>query len=411
MVYGRYAAQYPSEIKIVAVADPDRERRQLAVEEHGIQAARSYISWEQLLTGERIADVAIIATQDKMHYSPVLKALSLGYHILLEKPMSPSLTEVLDMAGAAKEQGRMLTVCHVLRYTPFWSKIKELLAGGAIGEIVSIQLSENVGYFHMAHSFVRGNWRSAAETSPMILQKSCHDMDLISWLMGKACLRVNSYGSLVHFRQEHAPQGAANRCTDGCPVERQCPYSAKKIYAEDPTHEWSQFITHELTEQGIMQALQKGPFGRCVYRCDNDVVDHQVVNMEFEGGATAAFTMSGFTHECSRTIQVMGTHGEIRGHMEKGEIDLYPFGRKPVHYDIQGEGRHGGGDEQLMRSFVAQVRAADIGGAAREQGLTSAEVSVQSHLMAFAAEQSRVAGGHSVEIKELLRRGSLTSAV
>ncbi|MCQ6561682.1 Gfo/Idh/MocA family protein [Paenibacillus mendelii] len=395
--YGQYARNYPDEMQIFAVADPDQERRQRAVEEHSIPESLSFDSWEQVLAKDKLADVAVISTQDKMHYQPTLKALSQGYHVLLEKPMSPNVDEVLQMAEAAERHDRLLTVCHVLRYTPFWSKVKELLLERTIGEIVSIQLNENVGYFHMAHSFVRGNWRRVDETSPMILQKSCHDMDLIAWLMDQPCVRISSYGSLLHFRPERAPEISSDRCTS-CRIERECPYSAIKIYAEDKTREWSRFITNDLSEAGIEQAIREGPFGRCVYRCDNDVVDHQVVNMEFETGATAAFTMSGFTHDCSRSVQIMGTLGEIRGRMEDQEIILYPFGKQPVHIPVvvDTEG-HGGGDELLVRSFLAQVRA----GKAAE-GLTSARASVQSHLMAFAAEQSRLKGGSSIELGSMI---------
>ncbi|MBP1993912.1 Gfo/Idh/MocA family protein [Paenibacillus eucommiae] len=397
-VYGKYAQDYPGELKIVAVAEPIEERRRLAAEAYNLEPSHVYESWEEVFSKAKVADVAVISTQDRMHYEPTMKALSKNYHVLLEKPMSPFEDEVIAMADASYRYKRLLTVSHVLRYTPFWSKIKALLAEGSIGQIVSVQLSENVGYFHMAHSFVRGNWRNSDETSPMILQKSCHDMDIISWLIDRRCLRIHSYGSLMHFRQENAPAGSTTRCTDGCPVERDCPYSALKIYAEGPTHDWSRFITNKLTPEGIHEALQGGQFGRCVYRCDNNVVDHQVVNMEFDSGATASFTMSGFTHDCSRTIQIMGTHGEIRGYMEKNEIVHYPFGKEAVTIPVQvHEGGHGGGDEELVRSFLREVRNYAGG-----QGLTSAEVSVQSHLMAFAAEKSRLEGGKSVEINNLL---------
>ncbi|BBH21400.1 oxidoreductase [Paenibacillus baekrokdamisoli] len=407
-VYGAYAKKYPEELKIVAVAEPNKERRQLAAKDYGLSSDQLYESWEQILTKTKIADVAVISTQDRMHYAPTMKALELGYDVLLEKPMSPSPIEVIDMANASRKHNRLLTVSHVLRYTPFWSKIKEVIESGAIGSIVSIQSSENVGYFHMAHSFVRGNWNKSEETSPMILQKSCHDMDILSWLIDEKCTRVSSYGSLLHFRSENAPDGTTLRCTEGCAVERECPYSAIRIYEEAETHEWSRFITNDITPEGIKEALRSGPFGRCVYHCDNNVVDHQVVNMEFESGSTASFTMSGFSHDISRTVQIMGTLGEIRGYMEKNEIVLYPFGKKAIEIPLTvEEGGHGGGDEGLMREFLKQVRKGNnIGG----QGLTSAEASLQSHLMAFAAEQSRLEGGNSVVVEELNARYTCSSA-
>ncbi|MDF2815171.1 MAG: oxidoreductase [Paenibacillus sp.] len=398
-VYGAYAGKYPEELKVVAVAEPDEERRRIAAAEHQLTPGQVFESWEQVISNRKMADIAIISTQDRMHYAPTLRALELGYDVLLEKPMSPLAEEVIAMADASRKFNRLLTVSHVLRYTPFWSKIKEIITSGSIGRVVSIQLSENVGYFHMAHSFVRGNWNKSEETSPMILQKSCHDMDILSWLIDERCVRVSSYGSLLHFRPENAPAGSTARCTEGCAVERECPYSAIRIYEEDATNEWSRFITGDPTPQNIHEALQNGPFGRCVYRCDNNVVDHQVVNMEFQSGATASFTMSGFSHDVSRTVQIMGTLGEIRGYMEKNEIVLYPYGKEaiPVALVVE-EGGHGGGDEGLVREFLKQVRNENNNGGS---GLTSAEASVQSHLMAFAAEQSRVAGGSSVAIAGL----------
>ncbi|BBI34097.1 Gfo/Idh/MocA family protein [Cohnella abietis] len=396
-VYGAYASKYPEELKIVAVAEPNEERRKLAAKDHGLAPNQLFDSWEQVLHSTQIADVAVISTQDRMHCIPTMKALELGYDVLLEKPMSPLIDEVLAMADASREHNRLLTVCHVLRYTPFWSKIKEIIVSGAIGQIVNVQLSENVGYFHMAHSFVRGNWNKSEETSPMILQKSCHDLDILSWLIDDRCTKVSSYGSLLHFRSENAPHGSTLRCVEGCAVERDCPYSAVRIYKEnDLKNEWTRFITNEITPEGINEALEKGPFGRCVYQCDNNVVDHQVVNLEFERGAIASFTMSGFSHDISRTIQIMGTLGEIRGYMEKDEIVLYQFGKEAMNIPVAvGEGGHGGGDEGLMREFLKQVRNSSNNGA---QGLTSAEASVQSHMMAFAAEQSRLEGGSSIAV-------------
>lgn len=396
-VYGAYANKYPDEFKIVAVAEPDEERRKLAADEHGLLPHQVFESWEQVLTQPKLAEVAIVATQDQMHFEPTMKALELGYDVLLEKPMSPSQEEVVAMVEASRKFGRLLTVCHVLRYTPFWSSVKRTIESGAIGDIVSIQLSENVGYFHMAHSFVRGNWSRSEETSPMILQKSCHDMDILSWLINEPCTKISSFGSLKHFRIDNAPVGSTERCQDGCAVERECPYSAIRIYEQAETTEWTRFITNDLSPQGIREALRTGPFGRCVYRCNNNVVDHQVVSMEFESGVTASFTMSGFSHDISRTVQIMGTLGEIRGYMEKKEINLYRYGSDSETVPVaDAEGGHGGGDEGLVREFLKQVRSHDKD---PNSGLTSAEASMQSHLMAFAAEKSRLSGGSSIELR------------
>ncbi len=395
--YGPYAKQYPAELQFVAVAEPDPVRRELFANEYGIEPDRMYADWKQLLGQEKLADAAIICTQDRMHFEPTISAMERGYHVLLEKPMSPSPEECQAIGEAAKKYDRHLTICHVLRYTQFWSTVKRVLSEGKIGKVVSMQLNENVGYFHMAHSFVRGLWRNSEDSSPMILAKSCHDMDVISWIMEEECIRVNSYGSLSHFKPENAPAGSTARCTDGCPVESNCPYSAVKIYMSKDSYPWARFLTQDLSQTGIYKALQEGPFGRCVYRCDNNVVDHQVVNMEFANGSTASFHMSGFTNKVNRTVQIMGTHGEIVGDMELSVIRVYPFGtneEQVIQLPVLEDG-HGGGDIGIMREFLKLVR-----GEATGQNLTSAEASVQSHMMAFAAEQSRLQGGASIRLSE-----------
>ncbi|MBB6673718.1 Gfo/Idh/MocA family protein [Cohnella nanjingensis] len=400
-IYGPYAEKYPNDLRIVAVAEPDEGRRRQFAERHGIEADFAYASWEQALEQGRIADVMIVGTLDRMHFAPAMKALALGYHVLLEKPMSPDPAECVRLEQASQAHGRLLIVSHVLRYSPFWAGIKRIIEAGELGAIATIQLTENVGYRHMTHSYVRGNWRKSAESSPMILAKSCHDLDILSWLMGEPCGSVSSFGSLLHFKAEHAPEGATDRCIDGCAAERDCPFSALKLYNQPPDHPWARYITSDLSPGGIAQALREGPFGRCVYRCDNDVVDHQIVNLAFASGANATFTMSGFTEGGSRRVQIMGTHGEIRGDMEEGAFTLYRFKTgEQVEFisGAAGDG-HGGGDEHMVRSFVQHVRQFDRSPAA---GLTSASASLQSHLMAFAAEQSRLNGGQAVRLSEML---------
>lgn len=399
--YAPYALEHAEELTFVAVAEPHKERRDAFAKQYGIAEDHVFESWEELMAQGKIADVMLICTQDCMHYAPTLQALEQGYHVLLEKPMSPNPQECLEMELAAAKHNRLLTICHVLRYTPFWSAMKRVLEEGAIGDIVSIQLNENVGYYHIAHSFVRGNWRNAALSSPMILAKSCHDMDLLSWLMDQPCERVSSFGSLMHFRAERAPEGAPERCTDGCPVEASCPYYAPRFYLEDQEGDWVRLITEDTSEEGVLTALREGPYGRCVYRCDNDVVDHQVVNMEFKNGATAMFSMCGFTHDCSRSIQVMGTHGEIRGYMEHNRMTVHRFASgesQEIHIEASAKG-HGGGDAGIVRDFLRQLSQG-----AASSSLTSASASVQGHLMAFAAEESRLHGGKPIALSELRQR-------
>ena len=385
--YAPYALKHPEELEFVAVAEPIPERREHMQKTYHIPEENCFTSWDELVAQPRMADVALICTQDRMHFEPTMKALELGYHVLLEKPMSPDPKECLEMGAYSEKHQRVFTICHVLRYTPFFQTLKKLLQEGRIGQLISIQHNENVGYWHQAHSFVRGNWRNSKETSPMILAKSCHDMDILLWLAGDHCVSLSSFGDLTHFKKQNAPKGAPLRCTDGCPVEKECPYFAPRLYLTENTGWPTSSISEDVSLEGRKKALEEGPYGRCVYHCDNDVVDHQVVNMQFANDVTAAFTMCAFTNEVSRTLKLMGTKGEIRGAMEKNEIEITDFltGEKEVITIVPSNSGHGGGDFGLMKDFLEQVRQNGQG-----ESLTSASISVQSHLMAFAAEQSRL---------------------
>lgn len=385
-IYAGYAKDHPEELRIIAIAEPRRDRLDALAEEVGVPTERRFESWETLLSQPKLADCAFICTLDDDHTEPAIKAMELGYHILLEKPMSNREAECRLIAETARRTNRTLAVCHVLRYTPFYMTLKALLEKGAVGQVTTVNQIENVGYWHQAHSFVRGNWRSTRETSPMILQKSCHDMDIILWLMGSRCTRVQSFGSLRHFTAENAPEGAAKRCLDGCPHLETCPYSALKLYLDMERTGWPvDVITTDLSLEGRRKALEEGPYGRCVYYCDNDVVDRQVVNLEFENGSVATFTMTGLSADFSRQLKIFGTEGQIQADMGTKEIVLHRFGEDPetIPVDMGTEASgHGGGDYGIMADFLRILRE---GGESR----TSAEVSLQSHLICFAAERSR----------------------
>ena len=384
--YARYAKVLPEALEIIAVAEPREDRRRILAEELGIPEENRFASWQELLEKPRMADCAFVCTLDDDHTEPAIRAMELGYHLLLEKPMSNTEDECRLIADTARKTGRTLAVCHVLRYTPFYMTLKKLIDQGEIGRVEAINQIENVGYWHQAHSFVRGNWRTVRETSPMLLQKSCHDMDIILWLMGRDCKRVQSFGSLRHFTPEHAPQGAPARCLDGCPHADRCPYYAPRLYMAMTRPGWPvDVITTDLSEEGRRKALEVGPYGRCVYHCDNDVVDRQVVNLEFEDGAVATFTMTGFSADFSRQLKIFGTKGQIFADMGTGEIVLHPFGAEkrlvPLEEGSRGSG-HGGGDYGILDDFLNILRT---GGESR----TSAQGSLQSHLICFAAERSR----------------------
>ncbi|MDQ0199953.1 Gfo/Idh/MocA family protein [Neobacillus ginsengisoli] len=399
--YAPYALAYPNELKIVGVAEPGLERRKKIQSKHDIPFENCFESWEEVLNfNRRIADIAIICTLDRYHFKPTMRALELGYHVLLEKPMSPDPLECIAMEQAAKKYNRQLTIGHVLRYTEFWSTIKKIITKGEIGEVVSLQLNENVEVMHMSHSFVRGNWNNKEKSSPMILQKSCHDMDIISFVIGKECKNLSSYGSLMHFKEENAPVGAPQRCLDGCPAELECPFHAGRYYLGEGRG-WAKKFTEDYTNEGIIKALQDTPYGKCVYQSDNNVVDHQVVNMEFEDGATATFSMCGFTREQTRIVQIMGTKGEIRGNMEDNSISIFDFLTKHetvIKFDSP-VGGHGGGDNGIMRTFLREIQFGNT-----TDSVSSTSASVRSHLMAFAAENSRLNKGKSINIDEYYQR-------
>ena len=384
--YAGFSKEYPEVLRIVALAEPRADRRNLLADALDIPEAQRFASWQELLAQPKMADCAFVCTMDDDHTEPAIRAMELGYHILLEKPMSNTEAECRRIVEAAERTGLALAVCHVLRYTPFYMTLKELIDRGRIGRVTTINQIENVGYWHQAHSFVRGNWRSTRETSPMLLQKSCHDMDILLWLMGRDCLRVQSFGSLGHFTPENAPEGAPERCLDGCPHAESCPYYAPKLYLDMNRTGWPvDVITTDLSEAGRRRALEEGPYGRCVYHCDNDVVDRQVVNLEFEGGAVATFTMTAFSADFSRQLKIFGTEGQITADMGTKEIVLHRFGEEkqtvPLLGDVVHSG-HGGGDYGILRDFLHILRH---GGESR----TGARISLQSHLICFAAERSR----------------------
>ncbi len=403
--YGLELLNMKDRAKVVAVADIDPERLALAGDAHGVPDEMRFPSAEAMLAMPKLADAMLVCTQDRQHVPHAVAALKKGYDVMMEKPISPKLEDLQEITKVARENGRRVVVCHVLRYTPFFQTIKKTIDSGVLGEIVSIQALENVRYWHQAHSFVRGNWRREEDTSPMILAKCCHDLDYLVWLCGKKCERVSSYGSLMYFKESNAPEGAALRCTQGCKAKESCPYDAEKIYLTNKDTgilcgnvEWPiDVLAENPTEEKIRHAIETGPYGRCVFHCDNDVVDHQIVNMQMEGGASLSLTMSAFTSIGGRTIKVMGTLGDLWGDMHENRIRIGVFGKEPQVIDLGKEEKdfagHGGGDRLLMEQFVDLMQGKEPDGT-----ITTLETSVESHLVALAAEKSRLENGESIEI-------------
>jgi predicted dehydrogenase len=390
--YGAFAEAHPEHVRFVAVAEPDPERRARFAARHHLPPERCYENWEDLIAAGQLAPALVCCTMDRLHVAPTVAALEAGYHVLLEKPIAVTPEDCVRVVQASERAHRLLMICHVLRYTPFFSALHAVLRSGRLGEIVAIEHRENVAYWHMAHSFVRGNWGNSGRSSPMILAKCCHDLDILQWIMdGQPVKRLHSFGSLLHFRPDNAPPGAPLRCTDGCPVADACAFYAPRLYLTEDVGWPTAAISTDLSYEGRLRALQTGPYGRCVYHCDNDVVDHQVVTMEHENGAITTLVMHGHSHEEGRTMRYDGTRATLRGRWGYGgEADLTIHDHRTGGVETvplpDGVGGHGGGDAGVMRAFVCAVRGVGSG------ALTSARASLESHLLAFAAERSRLTG-------------------
>lgn len=396
--FGAYALRSPHDLRFVAVAEPNDERRAYFAEQHHIPKDRQFKDHTGLLEKGQLAEVAVNTTMDRTHVETTLPVLEAGYHVLLEKPMANDAADCVRLVETARRKGRLLLIGYGMRYMPFFIRIRQIIEEGRIGRVVAMHHQENVSYWHHVTSFVRGHHSRDDEGSPMILQKSCHDMDAIRWLVDSRCERVSSFGGLSVFREGNAPEGAPARCTDGCPVEAACPYSALKVFFSESMPDWIiRRLGLDLSHEGRMKALREGPQGRCAYRCNNNVVDHQIVNLEFSNGVKAGFTMWGLSHENTRTLRIAGEEATLRGHMKHGEIELHHYNSGDVERTRVGTsaGGHSGGDYNMMKAFCAAIRNGDFGAV-----MSSAEGSLESHLMAFAAETSRLQGGRVVEMSE-----------
>ncbi len=374
---------------VQAVAEPDDERRSRIAAQHGICPTRQFRSWQEMLSQPKLAEVLINATMDREHLGSACAAMKQGYHMLLEKPLATTLREATEIDYVRRETGRIVSVCHSLRYHAAFERTKDLIESGRIGEVVSLDQLEAVEHIHQSHSFVRGNWANEGQSTFMLLAKSCHDIDVIDWLIDRPCEEVNSFGSLSHFRAENAPPGAPKYCVEGCPVEDTCPYHAAKVYGA--SSEWRHSGGFDgLSQEEIVRRLRFSRYGVCVYQADNDAVDHQVVAMRFAGGVTATFTMTAFTPWGGRYVRVHGSKGYLEVRVDQRSIDMWEFwdGNRHTRIEIPDEpGSHGGGDGRLMWDLVEAVQRND---ASRVR--TSTSESLRTHRIVFAAEQSRRTG-------------------
>lgn len=381
----------------IAICETNKERIALAKKDFNIKEENIFMDEDEFFKEKR-GDLCVVATQDQDHVRHAIKALKLGYDVLCEKPISNKESELRELLEAQKKYKGKVFICHVLRYAPAFRKVKELLDEGIIGNIVSIDSIENVQYQHYCHSYVRGNWRNSDSSSPMILAKCCHDLDLLTWYANSECLSVSSYGDLRFFTHKNKPHGASNRCKD-CKYRGKCDFDAYRSYID--WNFWGRwFITNErpLTEDAVIKALDNGPYGRCVFACDNNVVDNQIVNMTFKNGITANLKMFAFTYNGGRVMKFYGTHGEIELNETLGKILVMPFNRQEQIIDINSlisavDG-HGGGDSGLILSLYNALISTP-----NDKNMTSLAASVESHLMGFAAEDSRIKHGALIEIK------------
>lgn len=398
--YAQLAIESPDMLKIVGIADPNKDRQKKAMEMFGFGQEFCFNSAEELASVPKFADAIINGTMDHQHVETSVPLLKLGYDMLLEKPFAVNMEEMKTLLQTVKKHGNKVMICHVLRYSPFYRTIKEYIRSGKIGDIINIQTAEHVSYHHLSTSYVRGKWGNSdyCKTS-MLLAKCCHDIDILMWLMdGNLPVATSSYGSIFQFKPENAPKEAGNRCLVDCPLVDSCDFSAKKIYLDHPRR-WAMYVwdaleglDHEPTIEDKENLLKSdNPYGKCIYKSGNNVVDHQSVLFEFANGATATHNMVGGSARSTRTIHVIGTKGEIYGDFEASSLHLQTiYTESPTGFNYEevdtgtfSEDSHGGGDMRLIRDFVNYVRDNT-----RSVECTAIENSVAGHLAVFLADRS-----------------------
>ena len=395
LIYAQFAKKYPEKFELVAIIENNESRIEMAKTE--FPNAPVFSDYKDFLAEKIAADIVAVATQDNQHKEHAIAMMAAGYDLLLEKPIANNVEDCYAIYEASKQYERKVIVCHVLRYTPFYSTVKRIIDSGKLGDVVTIQASENVGYYHQAHSFIRGPWRNKAESSPMILAKCCHDMDILRYLMGEECLSVNSYGGLYYFNEAHAPKDCAQYCSE-CKYQ-DCIYKAQTIYLSEYGRPFARyFTTRELTDENVLSDLRATQYDKCVFKNDNDVVDHQVTIMLFANGKTACHSMTAFSQEIYRDLKIHGTKAELVGVVEKNSLEIRYFGGETEKIEIDvteaNIGGHMGGDYFMMNSLYK-----DLNGE-KAEGITYLDVSIESHLMSFAAEESRMGKGKTCPIEK-----------
>lgn len=400
--YGRYFNQRKDMFHITSICEIKKERLEKYKQLFNVPEDQCFLDEKEFFKEKR-ADLVVISTLDADHVRHALMAINVGYDILLEKPITAKKEELYQLYEAANKKGTKILVCHVLRYTVAMQKVKALLDNHEIGRLISIDHLENVAYWHQAHSFVRGNWRNKEETAPMILAKCCHDLDLLTWFADSECESLSSYGALNYFKKENAPKDATFRCVN-CPRMHDCCYSAYNIYIKrwkeqgclENVWPYNVLTDKSLTEEVLLDAIKNGPYGRCVFMCDNNVVDSQSVNMQFKNGVTANLKMTAFDKYTGRFIHFFGTNGEIQFDEPHGVIKLLKFGGEDTTWRIDELTKdllgHGGGDIEMMK-YLHRTMIAH-----KDFEYSTLKASIESHLMALAAEDSRLEGGKCIKL-------------
>ena len=386
--YLEYAVRHPERLRLVGLVEPNPLRRHALAEKFGLKAAQCFEDYACFFRHPLQADAVLIATPENLHFDPCMRAIEAGYHVLLEKPIARTLDECRAIARAARSKGVIVGVCHVLRYHPYFMRIKQIVDSGELGQIISINHNAAVGIDRMTHGYVRGMWRREEISNPILISKCCHDIDFLLWITSSRCRKLASFGSLRWFRAENAPAGSTDRCID-CPIEASCPYSAVDLYRT--RRDWiSNFDVPQgaTIDQVIDRELREGPYGRCVFRCDNDVVDHQVIALEMDDDVTISFTMDPFTLDDQRQTHIRLTHGEIDGDERTLRLRWFRGAREKIFdfSSIVGTPFHAGADLNLIEDFIHTL-------ACREHDFrTSIEQSVESHRICYEAERSRLTG-------------------
>ena len=383
--YLEYIRNHPDLVQLVGVIELNDIRRQHVADRFGLEASQCYVDYHDFFKASKHADAVMVCTPENMHFEPTMLAIEAGYHVLLEKPIAQTLEECQAIGEAARKKGVLVSVCHVLRYHPYFMKIKELVESGELGHIISINHRTSVGVDRAAHGFVRGIWRSERFSNPMLMSKCCHDIDFLLWLTKTPCRKLTSFGSLRWFKAKNAPEGSAERCID-CQVESRCPFSAIDLYKV--RRDWiANFDVPEdkTIDDVIEKELCEGLYGRCVYRCDNDVVDHQIVSMEMESEVTINFSMDIFTLKDNRETHISLTEGEIDGDENRLRVRRFRGAEETVYNfsDLVHQPFHAGADLAIIADFIDAIRTG------RRDLVTSIDLSVESHRICFEAERSR----------------------